>query len=210
MTVRYMPQLCRWGISKTASLVHLPFPASEPIQIELAELNAWTTRDEFLALAGPAEVLAFLARTGVFYSDAEAWTFDEIGEFQRVIQRLLAVPPNEWRLSMFRSQRVLTAMLNRAKYRVEFSWAGDSHAAAVGATSTLEALLATIHIDQLRGARFAFCARTACGKQFEIKSAHGQKYCSLECASAESSRKYRERRARRRSKGGQDRPSRSA
>jgi len=49
--------------------------------------------------------------------------------------------------------------------------------AHVVAASALDAILATIYIDKLRGIRTEVCDLTDCEQIFEIKSKHGQKYC---------------------------------
>jgi hypothetical protein len=43
--------------------------------------------------------------------------------------------------------------------------------------TALDAILATIYIDKLRGIKTEVCALTECEQIFEVKSNHGQKYC---------------------------------
>ena len=50
--------------------------------------------------------------------------------------------------------------------------------AHVTAATALDAILATIYIDKLRGIETKVCALDGCDETFEVKSKHRQKYCS--------------------------------
>jgi hypothetical protein len=60
-----------------------------------------------------------------------------------------------------------------------------THAAVISVHDVLGALLATVYVDNLFGARFGICARKICGNLFELKSKHEKKYCCYKCAHAE-------------------------
>jgi hypothetical protein len=60
--------------------------------------------------------------------------------------------------------------------------------------TTLDALLASVHLDCIRGAKFRRCARRDCpegDRIFEVKSKHVRKYCSPYCAHLVSLRRIR-------------------
>jgi hypothetical protein len=60
---------------------------------------------------------------------------------------------------------------------------------AVG--SALEAILATLYIDKLRGIETKLCALKGCNKLFDVESGHGKMYCSNYHAHLASIRKKR-------------------
>jgi hypothetical protein len=86
--------------------------------------------------------------------------------------------------------------INSLHFNIEFVWQRKLHSGVIRVRDVLTAILATIHIDHLRGARFGFCHRHDCRKPFEIISKHKRKYCSQYCAPLSSMRK-RQRRKRR-------------
>jgi hypothetical protein len=79
---------------------------------------------------------------------------------------------------------------------------GKSEFAVAETDTTLDALLASVHIDCIRGARFKRCARRDCPEKdriFELDSNHARKYCSPYCAHLASLRRLRARKRRQRS-----------
>jgi hypothetical protein len=172
---RFTSETREWGL-KADRLVHLPDSGDGPITVELSELDAWQVRGDFLQARSPDVMLGFLQRTGVFSRTTESgyWTFKDLFGFQVVIRRLMETKPLKWREGMFVHQKILEACIAHRSFQVEFWWAAKSHYAALIANTTLAALLATVHVDHLRGAKFWPCVR--CGKQFEL-TGHRKKYC---------------------------------
>jgi hypothetical protein len=48
--------------------------------------------------------------------------------------------------------------------------------------SFIDAIVASIQIDKLRGAEFRYCARSDCTEPFQVESRHERIYCSTDCA----------------------------
>ena len=88
-------------------------------------------------------------------------------------------------------QRVLERIIGHSDQQMRFLWTPHTHAAVIVTDTTLQAILATVHVDHLRGATFRFCARLDCGRQFLLESRHAKKYCSYDCAHLEAVRRSR-------------------
>lgn len=63
--------------------------------------------------------------------------------------------------------------------------------AEVMVNSVLEAILATIYIDHLRGINYQLCAVPDCSQVYEVGSKHERQYCSQACAHKASVRRRR-------------------
>jgi hypothetical protein len=59
--------------------------------------------------------------------------------------------------------------------------------------TAVQAVITSIQIDMLRGARFRYCARKNCGRVFEVKSRHDRIYCGYPCAHCVAVEKSRAR-----------------
>ena len=57
--------------------------------------------------------------------------------------------------------------------------------------STLEAILATVYVDELRGVNYQLCALPDCPRVYEVRSKHQREYCSQACAHKASVRRKR-------------------
>ena len=57
--------------------------------------------------------------------------------------------------------------------------------------SALEAMLATVYVDQITGIKFQACSLRDCSQLFEVSSKHERQYCSQACAHKASVRKRR-------------------
>ena len=199
LSVRFTPETSNWRL-KAGQLVHVDSPDEGPISVALGELDAWRVRGEFLQARSIEEMLTFLQSTGTFCWTTESWTFNELLRFQKVVKRLMATKPLKWRTGIFRDQKVLEACVAHRHFQADFWWANppktavprmqirEYHYVVLTARTTLGALLATIHVDHLRGAEWLPCAR--CGRQFQV-TGHRKKYCPGPCAHAEASKAYR-------------------
>jgi hypothetical protein len=77
--------------------------------------------------------------------------------------------------------------------QVEFHLKERQRAVRFVARNTTYAMLLSIFLDRLKGARFLLCARHDCGRLFQVTSAHRRKFCSQYCGHFESLRRLRER-----------------
>ncbi len=91
---------------------------------------------------------------------------------------------------------MVKALNDFTRFKVSFRWKGKKHFAVFEAGETLGAMLATIIIDHLRGAKYGFCARVDCGRPFEIETRHQRQYCRTYCAHLAGLRRRRAERAR--------------
>jgi hypothetical protein len=179
-------------------------------------------RDHFMELKSDADVLAFLNLYGKFSSleeleRTEGWKRVDFEGWQTVFAELARRAPETWSdyvnslllpRTGFDIRGVLSALVWGSTHQVEFhwrglpqaDWRGAKHLASLQTNTVVSAILATIEIDHLRGAKFGVCARKDCPKFFEITSHHKRKYCNQYCAHLESIRRMRARRKRGRTK----------
>ncbi len=164
--------------------------------------DPWAVRARFFALQTDEEILEFLNLTGAFTNKNYRgwWTYDHFRLWQAVLRELLRRHPSRWRAWVekhLRTERLMINALNDfMKFQVSFRWKGKKHFAVFEAGETLGAMLATIIVDHLRGAKYAFCARADCRKPFEVKTKHGKQYCRTYCAHLAGLRRRRAERAR--------------
>lgn len=197
--------------------IELPAPPPTP-----AYHDALALRNSFMELKTDQEFLTFLNQVGSFTFLAEVehkygWTLNELIGCQEMFTELARRSPNTWNeyaqgliSSMSRVPGgIVRALELRSCHKIEFRWKGAPHGAWHGgkslalieATDAVSAILTTIEVDHLRGAKFGACARPDCPKFFEITSHHKRKYCSQYCAHLESLRRMRKRQKRESLKG---------
>lgn len=153
--------------------------------------DPWELREEFLSCP-PEYWEGFVAMAGHF------GTFriskNDFAEWQRIIREALLRHPREW--------RKLESQFDRRKIRklfeplqIMFAWDAMAPTAKISTAGTLTAIIATIQLDVLRGARFKVCARTGCvNPPFKVEVRH-KIYCSHECAHLVAVRNSRARAA---------------
>ncbi len=90
---------------------------------------------------------------------------------------------------------VSSTYLNALPLRIE--WRGQHPIAVIETITGRELLIATTHLDLLRGAKFKVCRRPDCAIPFSVETRHKRKYCSWYCGHIESVRKNRRVPARR-------------
>ncbi|HEV2021840.1 MAG TPA: hypothetical protein VGQ94_04870 [Terriglobales bacterium] len=162
-------------------------------------LDPWSARDRFLSLRTEKELLGFLNETGFFsvkYGKGKGfWEYRDFQAWQLVMREFLRRPPAKWVKWLgsltFDARMIVRALQLHEDLRVRFWWKGTKHFAGILAEDSLTAILATIYVDHLRGAKFRFCARHDCRKPFELVSKHRRRYCSQYCAHFQSLRRLR-------------------
>jgi hypothetical protein len=63
--------------------------------------------------------------------------------------------------------------------------------AEIMVSTTLQAILATVYVDHLRGINYRLCARSDCSAIYEVSSKHERQYCTQACAHTASVRRRR-------------------
>jgi hypothetical protein len=84
-----------------------------------------------------------------------------------------------------------TWSMNSLNMHIE--WHGGNAFAVVETITAWEMLVATTHLDLLRGSKFGICQRKDCAIAFPKVSKHDRKYCSQACAHLVAVRKSRKR-----------------
>jgi hypothetical protein len=162
-------------------------------------LDAWKTREAFLSLKfsmkKPEALLDFLNSVGVFARMTGAPHPIDIAaaqQWQRLIGELLCTPFKLWKETTSRyPQGKEEELFKSDQFRMIFRVGTDLPVAKLITKTALQAVLATIHIDHARQAKFRICEAQGCGKGYEVTSAHQRRYCDPACAHLESVRRLR-------------------
>lgn len=197
--------------------IKLPGPPPAP-----TDSNGVMLRERFMELRTDEEFLDFLNQYGRFSplkaaEDLRGWQMRDFTGCQKLFAELARRSPKTWKEYIetlvsphsFIGFGMLNAVNLSARHTVTFHWNGipkidygAKHFAVIETRDVVSAILATIEIDHLRGAKFGACARTDCPKFFEITSQHKRKYCTMSCAHLESVRRMRKRQKAKRLKSG--------
>lgn len=146
-------------------------------------LDAWAVREEFLGVKNPVAALDFLNKTGRFILYSLKDELHNFSEWQELIRQLIKTKPKDWEKPCTSYSSDMWRIVKYSqKYGFDFDYRDLHPHGTVFAGLTLTAILATVHIDHLRGAKFKFCARKDCGRPYEITSRHRRKFCSMYCA----------------------------
>jgi hypothetical protein len=164
-----------------------------------SRLDAWKTREAFLGLKfskkKPEALLVFLNSVGVFArmtGSPHPVNISAAEEWQRLIGELLCTPFQLWRQTALRyPQGKEEELFQSDQFRMNFRVGVDLPVAKLITKTALQAILATIHIDHARAAKYRICEAQGCGKGYEITSAHKRRYCDQDCAHLESVRRLR-------------------
>jgi hypothetical protein len=173
---------------------------SAPSNTNAQEIDAWAVRNDFLRLKSESECLSFLSQTGLFSNElikapdcVVEWS--ELQRVQDSIRNYLVHP------SMLQGERsdrrdeegdfISSAVDRASRSRTEFHWDERQRKLQLVADDTLSAMLVSVLIDHLKGAKFKVCARPDCRKLFELTSSHRRKFCSQYCGHFESLRRFR-------------------
>jgi hypothetical protein len=156
--------------------------------------DPWRLRDDFLTW--PLEDWsAFFYMAGTF--GGIRITRNDFVEWQRLMRKALLLPAREWKTlpGEFDSKKVSKL---RAGLRVQCDWDADPPTATMSGPTSLESMIATIHVDKLQGAEFRECARPDCtNPPFRIGTRQ-KLYCGTACAHLVAVRNDRKRKAEQR------------
>jgi hypothetical protein len=120
--------------------------------------------------------------------------------WQKLLREVLIRPAQRWReLGGEFDIRNPYSHLS-AQPAIRFEWSGDSPQVFVLPKTALEAMIATIQIDKLRGAEFRVCARHDCKEPPFLAKPRQKKFCSMACAHLFAVRENRKREAAAKSK----------
>jgi DNA-directed RNA polymerase subunit RPC12/RpoP len=161
----------------------------------------WEVRQDFLD--GPlVDIKTFTYFYGQFGTapDLKADRFDPHGrkdfqEWQRLIKDLVDTPVGGWK-GLGRKHNASKLATASKPLPLRFEWKKDKPLAAIVRVRTaLDAMIASVQIDKMRGVKSKYCAE--CGKEFSLTSAHERKYCTKRCAHRVAVREHRKRVAKR-------------
>lgn len=169
---------------------YLRDPDSAPrryIRKEYRELDPWDLRDAFLAWL-PEDWKNFLSLAGSF--STSVLDQREFTEWQALLREALRLPPKKWpqlrkRFDPSKVEKFL------APLRIEFEWDEEWPRAHIATMRSLDAIIATIQLDLLQGARFKTCARHDCTAPPFRGDDPRKQFCSPECAHLAAVRRSR-------------------
>jgi hypothetical protein len=170
------------------------------------DVNAYALRTNFLDIKTPAEAFAFLSQTGNFRGtrnrrSREQLTWNEFRNWQEVIRLLLQYGevPEHLESSLKDISREEGRWLRGSPSKLSIFPFGANKPgsrsvlqAEIRADTTVEAILATVYVDDLRGVDYQLCALPGCDKLYEVTSKHKRQYCCQNHAHRASIEKRRE------------------
>src|SRR5438552_5971552 len=180
-----------------------PYPFEKPFEIvryyddhpkQPEVLDAWEVREMFFSIpSDPIALKLFLEWTGRFatrYYPRHDIKLTDIWEWRTLLKQALARP--DWkRLETNFDSRKVERLANH-ELSLFLSLRENRHSAVVRTHTTLDAMISTVQVDILLGAKYRWCARPDCRvKIFRVTSAHKRKYCTYDCAHLQSIRKKR-------------------
>jgi hypothetical protein len=172
--------------------------------------DAWELRAEFLRLRpeadGPKLLLEFLDKVGMF-DKPEPEDADEnphiLGggysvKFEGIRLDFRSQPRRDY-WHFWEMQRIFAEEMRSRTSRqfdayelpLRFRRGRRGSYAEIAATSFMQAVITTIKIDHLRGAKFQKCGRLDCGTIFPVLGNRSRKYCRWYCGHLESVRRQR-------------------
>jgi len=104
---------------------------------------------------------------------------DEYAEWRSLIRAAMDLEMTKWPELSSRFSPQKTSMLCKP-LTLEIEWHQGRPVGIVTCSGILQALVATLQIDALNGARYRFCACENCEKCFRV-TRKGRKYCSDDC-----------------------------
>jgi hypothetical protein len=168
--------------------------------------DPWEKRAEFFRLKkGDTDaLLTFLRSVGLFERPRFADDDSPVGKtFMSAQDGSLHEAPVVSKISekhIWGVRRLIEGSLNALEghsgkhddFQVRFERSKDGKWRLILTTATfLDALLLTLSVDELQGAKVRKCARADCGVSFSITGGHKRKYCTWYCGHIESVRRSR-------------------
>lgn len=108
---------------------------------------------------------------------------DDFEEWRNIIRVMMELPQNQWGVlnASFHRDKVADVL---APLRICVTW--EDRTAPIGvveARGSVQAMIASIQLDLLRGATFRHCAREDCkSAPFTVETRHNRIYCTPDCA----------------------------
>jgi hypothetical protein len=180
-----------------------PHPFEKPLEIvryrydnpkQSEVLDAWEVRESFFSIpSDPLALKLFLEWTGKFSPrpfQGQDIRLSDIWGWRELLQQALARPDCQKLEAKFDTRKV--RRLASYDFSLSVSLREKAPSAVIWTDTTLDAMISTVQVDILQGAKFRWCARPDCKvKIFRVTSAHERKYCSYDCAHLQSIRKKR-------------------
>jgi DNA-directed RNA polymerase subunit RPC12/RpoP len=161
------------------------------------EYSPWEVRSDILSGDEFVDYETFVYFYGRFSvlgdircSKADPHGREDFREWQRLLGDLVRGRREDWpRLKRKYPTRKLEIALRPLPVNVE--WMNGKAVGVITVRLFLEAVIASIQIDKLRGIASRYCAE--CRKEFSLTSKHERIYCLKTCAHRVAVRRYRER-----------------
>jgi hypothetical protein len=186
-------------------------PANSPAP---RSFDGYEVREHFMSLRTPQDCLVFLNKYGRFsplqkIDEQVGWTFKAMMKWQEVFADLAKRSPDKWSdyaNSLMSPEhgpniRGVVGALSWSKNSITFqknssdipTAKGAKYFGVIATNDVVSAIVTTLQVDHVRGAKFGVCARIDCPRFYEITSHHKRKYCGETCAHLETVRRLRKR-----------------
>jgi hypothetical protein len=160
--------------------------------------DAWSVRHEFFGL-NLDDFEGFVHFTGKFErllraGESCAGT-EDLEEWRRLFRKLMTLPMSRWpslegKFNAYKLNKALGPL------GLQFQWQKRAPVAIVAVNETADAIIASIVIDHLQGAKWRQCARSDCQRMFKLGVRPERKYCRPDCAHLEVVRRSRTKTAK--------------
>lgn len=201
----FVPSSGHWHVEKSAEttqvLLVLTFSDPEVLIAEKkgtffpdrAALDPWKVRDRFLGLKrSEDDLLRFLNDAGSWDRSLGPFQPQNIWGWQDAINDLLLHPDRGWQDTISQHLNPYAGSMDLGAYLdIAFEFSDKAVWFELMPFGCLGALVGTVLIDRLEGARFKVCRRPDCHRTFRLQSKHKRMYCSYDCAHLQSVRESR-------------------
>jgi hypothetical protein len=159
----------------------------------LGSVDPWELRRDFLSW--PLDDWKdFIAAAGGFDRfSCHRVSKEDFEQLQKLLREALIRPAQGWKSLGPEFQIQNPSFLLSEQPNIFFVWNGKIPQAFIRPQHALQAMIATIQIDKLRGAEFRVCARHDCKNPPFRVEARNKIYCSIDCAHLVAVRNSRKR-----------------
>ncbi len=188
----------QWNASQIADRVRLEQVLRKGIEGLRRPSDPWKIRADFLSLKRNDKKLAeFLARHGM-WSKHPPTEPQNYWDFQEDLKKML-LQPREYYIFL---RQALGPGVNpfRRDYQTYIEWRDAIPILVIEIDSCEDALLLSVELDRIQGAKFKRCALKTCGMPFRVVSRHRKKYHQQYCAHLASVRRAAAERRRKKKK----------